>query len=55
MIQLAPRTRKVKTNLNMPEDVKTKAMKLIKPLGISLSQYVTKLVQADLESRSKSP
>ena len=55
MVNLSPRKPRVKANLNLPEDVKQQAQALVEPLGVSLSQYVTKLVEADLAARGVTP
>jgi hypothetical protein len=55
MVTLSPRKHRVKANLNLPHDLKIQAQALVEPLGVSLSQYVTKLVEADLAARASTP
>jgi antitoxin component of RelBE/YafQ-DinJ toxin-antitoxin module len=55
MVTLSPKKPRVKANLNLPPDVKQQAQALVLPLGVSLSQYVTMLVEADLAARAIAP
>jgi hypothetical protein len=44
---------RVKTSVSLPQDVQREAYRVARQHDISLSEYVTKLLRADLEERQK--
>lgn len=52
---LAKKEKCVKTSVSIPRDVRRKAAALARSRSRSLSQYVTLLLEKDLEERSREP
>jgi len=51
-IALQKRTHRIKTSVAIPSDLLCRVKQLLKKYDISVSEYVTNVVRADLEERA---
>ena len=50
-----PKVRKIKTSVALPSDLLPKAHQIASSYGLSMSEYLSRILRADVEKRSRWP